>query len=840
MDERFAKIARGRGRRAARRWYWRQALSALGWALIPDGGPLGRRSWAGVAGDVRLGLRTIRRSPLYALGVSGTLALGLAAATLVGVVAWKVWLAPMPWPDPERVVRLYELEPAGPAGPDQAGAGGATGPAERRQFFSPTLLEAFRRHDFATIEAVSAASDGQFGVPREQRAKGVGSLTLSPGGADVLGIVPTLGRLPVESETEMLLGEELWRVAYGADPDVVGTTVRRGSLGLRVVGVARLPAGLPGNPQVVTVLDWGDTEDRGFRYVPVIARVRRGHSLAEVRAEASAFVAALGEIHPEHRGWSVDAVVLADDLVGPFHGVLALMLAVGTTFLLLAAVNVAGLVAARSVERRPDRSVRLALGASEGRLLRSSLVEGLLLAAVGSATGVLVACWLVGPLRGRIPQDLPRLADVAVTVDLALGASALGVAIGALIGLAGYLAARGVRPAGGWVALRRAVSRSGRRALVVGQVALTSLLVAAGAAMLDRVATLRTIELGYEPEGVSFTSTAVDDEAERWQFATEVLDGMAARGIQAAMAFNTPMTGEDLPQLGMRPASASEPIVFDLHLVSPGYLDVMGIELLAGRDFRRDDVASSQRVLIVSDRFVERYFGAGTAPASAVGRELAPLIYETARPVVVGVVESTRHRSPEAPVEPEVYSPLAQLAVEPMTLLVRGEPEVVGKAVAAALTEVDPDQRWSPLTPYASHLQTWFAPLRLQLLTIGLVGGLGLLLASLGLYAAMAYQVASRRHELGVRKAVGATDGRLLRGVLGRGVAMAAAGALIGLVVWYRLADLAGRLVEGIGSAGAVVPVSVTVVVGVSCLVATLLPALRATRVDPVVTLKVE
>jgi putative ABC transport system permease protein len=379
--------------------------------------------------------------------------------------------------------------------------------------------------------------------------------------------------------------------------------------------------------------------------------------------------------------------------------VLALLLAAGATFLLLACVNVLGLVAARRVDGRHDRSIRLALGASEGRLLRGSVVEGLVLAAVGSAAGVLGAYALVGPLRSLVPYHVPRLDDVAVTPPLAIGGLAAGAALGAVVGLCGYLASRGVEPAVGRAPMWRVVGTGGRRALVVGQVALTTLLIAGGAAIVQRVAVLSALDLGYDPEGVSTTSTILRDvprnrhpEA-RWRFARAMLDALEQRGVLAAMAVNTPMmAGDDIPQLGIRADSASPEIVYEAHFVSPNYFAVMGIELLAGRDFGPDDRASSQPVVIVSEEFVQQYFGAGTPVQSVVGREIAPLIYQETRPTVVGVVRSTRHRGPEAPVAPEIYTPLSQLAVDAMTLVVRGAPEQVAGAVAAAATQVDAEQ----------------------------------------------------------------------------------------------------------------------------------------------------
>ena len=833
LADRFREVARTEGLRAAKRWYWSQALSVVPWALRPDGDSIRRWSWQGVLGDLRFTLRTLVRRPLYTVGVAGTFGLGLAAATVSFAVVWTVWLAPMPYPDPDRVVRLYEIAP-----PELRTAVSQVVAEPERHQLSSTLLNDFRAHSWRTIEAVSAVvTGGQFDWTRDGETQSVSWVGLSPDGFRILGIVPTLGRLPTEGEAEQILSERFWRTDFGADPDVIGSEmIDEFGLAYSIVGVARLPSAFPGYADVVSIgeFDNGD-EARGLRFIDAIARVRPGHSVTDAKAELNAFVAALGEIHPQHRGWGADAVVLADDLMRPFRSAFAL---------LLACVNVVGLVAARRVEGRRDRSIRLALGASEGRLLRGSLIESLALATVGSITGVVSTYWLIGPIRALVPQDVPRLSDVTATPTLILGGLAIGMALGVVIGLSGYLVSRGAKPSVGRAPAWRAVGVGGRRALVVGQVALTTLLTAGGTAILHNVSTLRAIDLGFEAEGVSTTVLNVNSGSQSLNNTLgEVLDGFDVRGIRAAVAFNTPMIGEmGMPPLGIRADAASEEIFYEFHGVSGDYFSVMGIEVLAGRVFGPTDHESSLKVVIVSEDFVDQYFPAGTPVERVVGSVIGPVpIAGASSPTVVGVVESTRHQGPDTPVTPDLYMPFSQQTTLPTrTLLVGGGPDQVAEAVSAVVAQVDPDLRWSPLIPYTSHLRDWFAPLRLQLVMIGVLGALGLVLASLGLYSLLAYQVVTGRQELGIRKALGAPDGKIVTGVVTGGMTMALLGATIGLGAWYQLLPWTRGLVDGIDSAGSLVPLSVVLVVGGSCLFATLVPAVRATRVDLVVTLKAD
>jgi len=840
LAERFKEVQATKGPEAAKRWYWSQALSAIPWAFHPDGGLMRLGRWAGLMGEVRSGFRLFTRRPLYALGVSGTLGLGLAAATITVAIAWGVWFAPMSYPDPDRVVRLYELEPPGTT------VGTSQGILERRHRFSTALIEDFRAHQWRTISAVSASITGlEAEWTWDRRSHHLTEVVLSPEGFGILGISPVLGRLPVEVEREVLLAEPLWRKAFASDPEVVGTELKVGHLTVRVVGVARIPAGYPGRADLAGVIEWRE-DDREIRFIEAIARIRPGYSVADARTEVNAFLKGLSETHPEHRGWNVDVAVLEDDLFRPFRDVILLLLAAGATFLLLAAVNVIGLVAARRIEARQDYSIRFALGASKGRLFRGSLVEGLLLSGLGACGGVFVAWQLIGPIKAIVPYDLPRLMHVDVTPPLMFAAFSVAATLGAVIAVSGHLAGRGITPVVGRTPAWRAVGTGGHRALVIGQVALTTLLTAGCVAILNRASTLKAVDLGFQPEGVSSTLLSAGTEP-RHQLAQatwrDLLEGLNDRGIPAAVAFNMPMRGQDkdLPPFGIPADGTEDKVFYQLHPVSPAYFSVMGIEVIAGRGFRDGDDSNSANVVLVSEEFAHRYLSSGRGAEGIVGRTVEPVMLMNGPATVVGVVRSTRHHGPDAPVVPEVYIPFAQqVTVPPRELMVRGTPDQVEDALSAVVSQMDSDVHWDPAIPYISHLGDWYAPLRLQVTMVGVLAGLGLLIASLGLYTLMAYQVVVRRRELGIRKAVGAGNGRLLGKVLSSGIILTLIGVILGLGTWYELRPWTRGLVDGFEGTGLLVPVSVITVVGGCSLVATLIPALHATQVDPVEALRAD
>jgi hypothetical protein len=291
----------------------------------------------------------------------------------------------------------------------------------------------------------------------------------------------------------------------------------------------------------------------------------------------------------------------------------------------------------------------------------------------------------------------------------------------------------------------------------------------------------------------------------------------------------------------IRADAATPEVSYELHPVSAGYFSVMGIDLLGGRAFRPTDNQSSQMVVVVSEDFVDQYFGAGTQVHEVLGREVEPVMLVRGPATVVGVVRATRHHGPDAPTFPSVYIPFTQQVTVPVgSLLLKGDADRLVDPVGEVLGLVAPHVQWTPLLPYSSYLSEWYAPFRFQITMIGVLAGLGLLLASLGLYALMAYQVTIDGKELGIRKALGARDSSLMLRVVGRGAAMALIGATIGLAAWYQLLPALGVLVEGIESGGYLVPLSVALVVGGSCLLATAVPALRATRVDVLMTLETD
>ena len=843
LEERFQQIVDERGPRAARRWYRSQALRGVPSGLRGLGWSARRGGMDGTWGDLRYGVRVLARRPLYTFGVAGTLALGLASAAAVLVVTWRVWLAPLPFPDPDRIVRLFEVRPQELEG---ASGGQITGDG-RRWRLSPPLVEDLRAHEWQTLSHVSAVSRNNFDWRGDDGVSPVSALQVSPDLFSILGIAPRLGRTLGEDESvaEVVLTADFWERAFGGDPGVVGSgEMILDGVSRPIVGVVDLPGVYPPSADIViaNAFDEDDLREgmRGARYLDVVARVRPGRTASDAASEMDAFVKTLGETYAIHEGWGGDAETLAADLMRPYRGVLSLLLAAGLAFLALAVVNVAGLVASRRVEGLQERSVRLALGASTGRLLRHSLAESAVVGALGAVVGLIGAYWFLSPIRRLLPADLPRSQDVGL--DLAWSAMILGsgLTIGLFVGLLGHLTGGRDPDAGSLTTAGRGGSApglGGRRFLVVGQVALTTLLVTGGTVTLREVVNLRAVETGFAPEGVRFAPLLLNQneygtDASRLTFWRQVLDGLEARGVEAAVAVNPPMAGARMTW-GFQVDDGADEVYGEYHTVSRGYFSVMGVELVEGRLFDEDDHEASAPVVIISEDLAREHFPEG----GAVGRDIR--IVASTR-TIVGVVQSTRHFGPDQEAPPELYVPLGQ---DPWTLghvLMRTDRADLGEALVDLVEGIDPTVTVPAVESYLTYLTDWYAPLRLRLVIVGTLAVVGMSLAGLGIYALVAYHVSSRRRELGIRMALGAPGEKLFAGVVLQGATLAAAGLLLGMGAWYVALPTIRDRIDTIAGTGVAVPLLVAALVGGLTVLATVVPARRSMSVDPVVTLKAE
>ncbi|MEM7415075.1 MAG: ABC transporter permease [Gemmatimonadota bacterium] len=828
LDERFAALSADRGVRRARRWYAWQAVRSV--RLLPGRGLGALRGGEGFTGDLRTAARALRRRPAYALGVIGTMATALAAFAIVGSVAWSVWLAPFPFPDPDRVVRLYEVDRS---------EGGTS-----RSRISPPLLEDLRARSWTTVLAVAGVSQNVFDWRIEDDVRRVRSVTASPEIFDILDLTVIEGR-PISTDqdaVEVVLTEPFWVRAFGADPGVVGAeTMALNGTSYTVVGVVRAASGYPRDADVFTAIRW-DEDDlgegmRGARFLDVIARVGPEYAVADAATEMDRVVNDLGQLYGNHRGWGGTASVLSEELLAPYQAVLRYLLTAGVVFLLLAMANVGGLASARALRARRDRAVRLALGSSEGRLFRASAVEGALLALCSGLLSLLLAAALIGSVRALVPAGTPRAQDIAILPGLAIGVMVLAVLSGGMVSALGHLLSRRSTSPLPTRAPSAPTGGPGRSLIVAVQVALTTVLGTAGVVVLAEMSALRSVDLGFEPEGVASVQLMLSGERmptpeARRAFWEELLGRAAQRGVSIAIGTSAPMSGMNMPW-GFRPDVTADQSFAQYHIVSPGYFQAFDIDVVEGRGFTAADRADSEPVVVVSRAFADEIFP-GMSP---IGREIQVV---ADMKTIVGVVEPVHHFGPDREAPIELYAPHTQDPWPHAQVLVRGDPAVVGPVVTEIATSIDPGLDVPPMGEYARYVEAWFAALRLQSIVVGLLAILGTLLAGLGLYALVAYRVDAQRRDIGIRMALGASGPRTVWSIVLSGTRLAAIGACIGGVGWLlampRLAALLGSF-DGVGARPPLMVVGAVIAVSV---VACAIPASRSARVDPADTLRAE
>ena len=825
LDDTFVGVALASGRGAARRWYAGQLLRSL-----PLLAHAARDLTPGRAGgELRTSLRLFRRRPHYAIGVAGTLGLGLAAAVILGGIAWRVWLQPLPFPDSEQLVRVYEL-----------GRPDARGKRDRGRI-SPPLLRDLRERRWTHLTDFGAISISTPEWTVEGEVRPLRGSAVTPGFFDLLGITPSPGRTGWASRTgaevpEVVLAEDFWRRAFGGAPSAVGSRIELDGVSHTVIGVVPQAGGYPAPVDLFTPLVYDERQlgegMRGARYLEGIARVRAESSIEAAGAEFAAFIESLGDAHPIHAGWTGEVVSLREDLAGPFRAVLRLLLAAGSAFLILAIVNVTGLVATRGIELRHEQGIRLALGASRARLVRGAWVEGTVLGGAGGGLALAVALVLLPLSIGWLPDDLARSGQVGLSAGGALAWWLGAVVAGGMVGVLGHRTA----PASPELRSGTRTTRGGRTGavLVAGQLALSTLLIGIGSLVLERSVELADHDVGFESEGVwsafvDLPRTTHEDWEARRDSWSALLAGLEEGGVSAAVTTNPPMSGMNANYGYAKPGDAQESFG-QYSIVSPDYFDVMGIPVVAGRTF---EPGESGPVTLISQALAEAHF-AGEDP---VGRTLR-ILAEDLR--IIGVVGSTAHFGPDTPVPPQIYVSYEAVNWDFAHLVARGDPSVAGRLADAV-------ERWVPgavrpeVFPYERYLSDWFRPLRIQLGIVGALGLVGALLAGLGLYANIAYQVRERLPELGIRVALGASRARIVGGVIRYGMTAAGVGLGVGMVAWWGARDRVGHIL-GSGDATlspfALMTTAVLILGLALCAIAG--PAILASRAEPLDTLRSE
>jgi predicted permease len=683
---------------------------------------------------------------------------------------------------------------------------------------------------------------------------------------DVLGVEAELGRTfstgdggPGGADV-VVLGHALWRARYGGDPAVLGTTLVLDGTPFTVVGVMGDTFNFPfgGVKMWIPLRDDEATERRERGAHILVGRLAPGVSRESARSELDAIQAELGSVHPDvdgrYAGVSVKPMREALNFAYEIMQVsFVVLLGAVISVLLIACVNVASLTLARTSARIREVAVRTALGAGRGRIVRQLLTESLILALAGGALGILLAGWGARALGPLIPEDLYRVGEASVDPGVLFFAFVVTLATPLLFGLGPALSAvrasltTALKAGGGSGA--GIVSMRFRRALVVGEVAMAIVLIAGTGLMVRSFLALQDVELGFRPESILTVEVTLPESGypvadsrriyfERAAEAVGTLASVRSVGAVTPLPMNHELWTVQFALEGDAPADTEDWPVAEEFRISPGYLDAMGIRLHAGRAFGSADGPDAPPVALVSRSFAERYWP-GRSP---VGQILLVGSAETSRrAAVVGVVDDVKHAGFEAEAPVQIYRPIEQAPSTRRFLVVsaRGAPETVTAATREALARIDASL---PLTvkPMTEIVRENTLQWSLSSLLLGVFGAVALALASLGIYGVISYSVTARRREIGLRMALGATRRDVSGLVVNEGLRLAGLGLAIGLALALVVARLIASLLYGVGPFDPVTFAAVVAVFLATSVLASLVPATRASRTDPTGVLRFE
>ena len=799
--------------------------------------------WEAVWQDLRHACRTMRQNASFAATAVLTLALGIGANTAMFTLIRSILLKPLAYRDPDGLVLI---------------SGGMTSVRYRETRSAQRSFDEFGCYRLFA-EPVSLAGGREPEALQEAHVSG--------NFLHILGVGPALGRgfRPEEdvagAPATAMISYEVWQRRFGGDPAVVGRKAILGEEAHTIIGV--LP---PGFAFPFPCLDvWVTGPEFGLRPVsPVLTafgRLNPGSTLAQATAEAQVLHRQYAAAHPGMLDGRLNlparAVPLKENLVSRVHSMLWMLFGAVSFVLLIACANVASLLLARAASRTREFALRAALGAGRARLTGQLLTESILLAACGGALGLLLARWSLAGVARATVLDLPRTGEIRLDGAVLAFALALSIATGVLFGMAPSLGASrpdlaGVLRAG--EPIRRAGVRlamvrvSGRGVLVAGQVALSTVLLTGSALLLASVARVSRVQPGFRPDhlltmqlslaparyGTARQNAAFFDRVvERVEALPGVSGAAACRSLPSQPFAMTPVqpTDQAIVLMNKRPLAA-------LQEVTPAYFDTLRIPLRRGREFNPRDDGGAKLVVVINEKLARLFWPAYPGGVDPVGKSL--LIGADAHAVeIVGVVADV-HQWLEANPSPAIYRPWAQTPLWSAALVVRtpGDPLHFANAVRARVLAIDRDQPVSAVKTMDDVLAGDMGQTRLILDLLGGFAGVALLLTMIGIYGVIAYSVAQRTGELGLRRALGAREGSILRLVLGEGLGMALSGVAIGAGSAFWLTRLMSGLLFLISPTDPAIFAAVAILLVVLALGACYLPARRATQIDPMAALR--
>jgi putative ABC transport system permease protein len=811
--------------------------------------------------DLRYGARMLFKKPGFTLIAVLTLALGIGANTAVFTLIEGAFLRPFPIAEPERVVALSLKTKSG----------------ELNVFSYPYFKDVRDRNE--VLSGVIAHCYAQFNLSHNGDNQYVHGYVVTGNYFDVLGVKPALGRAftPEEDIAKLahpvvVISHGCWRRRFGGDPGIVGQEALINNHKFKIVGVA--PKGFQGmtvayDPEIfmpVMMQSWATPgynwlDERTESSLFAFGRLKSGVSFEQAQASLSLLVEQLAKERPYTEANKVIEVMPPGYITPEFRkagaGLAAVGMAAVALVLLVACANLASLLLARATERKKEIAVRLSLGASRRRLVRQLLTESVMLSLMGGVIGVLLAMWLLDlGLASIPPMDIPTTVEVKLNGRALLFTLIVSFVTGALFGLAPALQATKTDLVS---ALKDSASLSGYRrsrlrgGLIVAQIAMSFLLLIVAGLVIRSLRRVETLDLGFEPERRLIMSFDLNlqgyNEAQTEQFQKRLMEHVRSMpGVKSASYTNFPPLSLSRYRArwvfveGQEPARVANKPAAMFATVGTRYFETMGAPLIVGRAFTEQDTAGAQRVVIVNEAFVRRYFPNLKSPAEAIGKRYTHYSDGRTWYQIIGVAKTGKYWTIGEPPSPFVWFPLSQEIWGRVSLVAQteGDPSRLIGEIRGEIKRMDANLPVTDARTMTEHLGSSLAPARGAAAVLGSFGLLALAIAAIGIYGVTAYSVAQRTREIGVRMTLGAEAIDVVKLIVRQGMTMTFAGLAVGLVGAWAMTRLMASVLYGVSATDAATFVVVPSLLALVTLIACYLPARRATKVDPMIALRCE
>ncbi|HEU4833918.1 MAG TPA: ABC transporter permease [Pyrinomonadaceae bacterium] len=815
------------------------------------GGPANSNVVADLLHDLRYAARLQRKNPGFTIIAIIALALGIGANTAIFSVVNTVLLRPLPYKDPERLVMVWEDATRHGYPRDTPAAANFVDWRDQNQVF----------------EGMAAIADTSFNLTGSGDPERLEGRRVSTNLFPLLGVEPQIGRVFTAAEDQpgaqrvVLLSYALWQRRFGGDPGIVGRSLTLNGESHVVVGVMPARFQFPSSDDQAWVPMAFTQEEAGNRnrhYLEVLARLKPGVSLAQAQSEMSTIGARLQQQYPQSNAeLGVAVQPLHEHLVGDIKPALLVLLGAVGLVLLIACANVANLLLARAAVRQKEIAVRVALGARRWRLIRQFLTESVLLSTLGGLVGLAIAYGGLVLLKAFIPENISQAREISIDLKVLGFTLLVSVATGLIFGLAPALQAIRFNQIdtlkeGGRDAATGGSGKRLRSLLVTAEVAISLVLLIGAGLLINSFLRLRNVDPGFRTDNLLTMKIVLPDpkyeEMERRSaFYTELINRVQSlAGVRsAAVTSNLPLyrQGNSI-SIGIEgqpdPPPGQERIVVT-RMISPGYFDTMSIPLLRGRGLTEQDTETTPNVVVVSETMARRYW----PNEDVIGKRIALGRIRTPEDwfQVVGVVKDVRQFELNAEPKPQMYLTYRQVGFfDSRDLVVKTDvdPASMAATVRKAVWEIDKDQPVSNIQTMQEILADSIARQRFSMLLLAIFAAVALVLAGVGIYGVMSYSVAQRTHEIGIRMALGAQTGAVLKLAIGYGMKLVIAGIAIGLIAAFALTRVMATLLFGVTATDPATFTSISLLLVAVAVVASYVPARRATRVNPIIALRYE